>query len=192
MSYILDALKKSEQERARERAPTLASIHSGWQPPGQRRWPLWLGGGIALLLFAGGSWFYWQPEVSSVIPTPKDIVRAEAGTSAPVPVETPVTPSPAVQQPPAQESATTEPVPPPRVQELWELPDPVRADFPALTFSFHVYAEDPARRTIIINSRRMREGAVLDQDLELESITEDGVVFRFRGYRVHVPVVQGW
>lgn len=190
MSYILDALKKSEQERARERAPTLASIHSGWQPPARRRWPLWLGGSFALLLFAGVAWFYWQTEVGSAIPTGQDVAQTEP--EKPVPAEEAATPPPAVQQAPAPENtAATEPVPP-RIQELWELPDPVRADFPALTFSFHVYAEDPARRTIIINNRRMREGAVLGQDLELETITADGVVFRFRGYRVHVPVVQGW
>ena len=49
MSTILDALKKSEQERKLKNLPTLADMPA---PQEQSRWPLYLGLGLAALLLA--------------------------------------------------------------------------------------------------------------------------------------------
>lgn len=238
MSYILDALKKSEQERARERGPTLASVHNGWRPEAGR--PRFIGVGLSVLLLVsllalgGGLAWHYAPELLSrigatqgieqnavapfksvpaapgkAVPEAKAVPKessAGAGEGAPEPLGQP---DPEAKPEPANAASgsksgsgpSSEPGAEPgsetgaemrAVQELWELPDPVRADFPALTFSFHVYAQAPERRAIIINNRRLREGEAVTSELRLERITEDGVIMAFRGHRVHIPVVQGW
>lgn len=194
MSLILEALKKSDQERRRERAPDLQSIHRPL--PGHRvaprRGPWLLGSALLVVnLAALGLWWYLQKPPAAALPVPAPAV-AEA-TPAPAvaappadPVSAPVTASPVPE--PA-------PVPAPRrppIRELWELPDPVRHALPAMTFSFHVYSENPERRTIIINERRMREGDQVGEGVLLEEITEDGVILALEDHRVHIPVLSDW
>ncbi len=62
MSYILEALKKSEKERRKDGVPDLQADHS--QLPSRRptRKPIsgWLAGVVVLLLLGGGSLFWWQ------------------------------------------------------------------------------------------------------------------------------------
>jgi general secretion pathway protein B len=73
-----------------------------------------------------------------------------------------------------------------------ELPDDVRNNLPAMTFSFHVYSTNPQQRTIIINNRRMREGEEISAGVQLQEITEDGVILGYQQYRVHISVLSGW
>jgi len=49
MSTILDALKKSEQERKLNKLPTLTDMAAPQEPS---RWPLYIGSGLALLSIA--------------------------------------------------------------------------------------------------------------------------------------------
>jgi general secretion pathway protein B len=79
-----------------------------------------------------------------------------------------------------------------RIEEVNELPDDVRNNLPAMTFSFHVYSENPQQRTIIINNRRMREGDEVSAGLQLQQITDDGVVLLFTAHRIHIGVLSGW
>jgi general secretion pathway protein B len=78
------------------------------------------------------------------------------------------------------------------VQEVDELPEEVRNNLPAMTFSFHVFSSSPQQRTIIINNRRMREGEEVNPGLVLQQITEDGVILLFERHRVHISVLSGW
>ena len=63
---------------------------------------------------------------------------------------------------------------------------------PSLSFSFHVYASDPARRTIIINGRRLREGQTLNKEIRLINITPEGVVVAYRQHHIALPVINQW
>ncbi len=198
MSYILDALKKSEQERQRGQAPNLGSIHDVPPPaPARNRAPLLL---LALLVAVGlgtGGWWAGQSlRPATAVPHP--------GAAAPGGEAAQVAPAPIAETPPPQaaqeESSSSLPVPaevaldtsrsPPRA--LWELPDDVQRRLPAMTFSFHVHASDPARRTIIINNRRLREGERVAEEVVLEEITEDGVILLHDRHRIHIPVLEGW
>jgi general secretion pathway protein B len=78
------------------------------------------------------------------------------------------------------------------IQEVDELPEDVRNNLPAMTFSFHVFSSSPQQRTIIINNRRMREGEEVSSGLLLQQITEDGVVLLFEQHRIHISVLSGW
>jgi general secretion pathway protein B len=79
-----------------------------------------------------------------------------------------------------------------RIEEVDELPEEVRNNLPAMTFSFHVYSANPQQRTIIINNRRMREGEEVNAGLVLQQITEDGVILQYLQHRIHISVLSGW
>lgn len=105
MSYILDALRRAEADRERERGQ-VPGLHtqtlSGDPPPsaagGRRRWAPWAGGGLLLLAGLGvGSWWTSSPPVAPsplATPSPRPASPpAEGATSAPgasAPVPAPV------------------------------------------------------------------------------------------------------
>lgn len=196
MSLILEALKKSEQERRRERAPDLRTVH---QPvlvtaPRVFRWRWLLIGLLVLNLNALGIWWLLdqrsQPASAAVVAPPTAVVRDN-----PVVASEPRTEAPAAMT--AREAPQALPAPAPTLAEppvrsLTELPSDVRASLPAMTYSFHVFSANPERRSIIINERRLREGDEIGGGWQLEEITEEGVVLAGAGERVYVPVLSQW
>ena len=143
MSYILDALRKSERERQTGQVPGLPHLASG-PPPAQPRWIFWL---IALLLGINGLglayWLFWRPT-----PAPAPLVTASTpattapslaasadqkpptlivnpGPPAPAPTPAPPTaqPSPPVMAPPPVQMAPA-PAPPVAVAQPATPPPP--------------------------------------------------------------------
>jgi general secretion pathway protein B len=74
---------------------------------------------------------------------------------------------------------------------LGSLPDAMRRRFPTLSFSTHIYADEPDLRAVVVNGRRLVEGDQLGT-LTLERITEDGAVFLFEGRQVEIGVLDAW
>ena len=68
----------------------------------------------------------------------------------------------------------------------------VSSQLPDIAFAGHVYADQPAARMVMINNRMYHEGARITGDLILEKITPGGAVFRFRGQRFQMNVMQTW
>jgi len=62
-----------------------------------------------------------------------------------------------------------------------------RAQLPPLRVSMHVYDPDPARRFVLIDGRRLREGDLLTADLRLVAIEREGLLFDWRGRSLHLP-----
>lgn len=195
MSYILDALKKSDQERQSRQSPTIQTVH---RPGRVRRRPLiWfavacllaVGIGVAVALLV---WVYHPPAVAvttAVIESP-----ATAGAQPAVAANNTATgeQSPTESgQPDAASEVIDDGAGAPTVA-FSELPDNIRHEIPALTFSFHVYSETPSSRTIIINNRRVREGDGVLRNLQLIEITPDGVVLAWKGRRFYINVVDNW
>lgn len=215
MSLILDALKKSEQERRRDQGPDLQTIHQpiAARPPVRSRTALWV---CALVLANVGMLIgWWWQQRSSQAPAAAVAVPAAAGGAAATPVTAAASPAPADGAPQAAAPTAAEPAqgaefthfapakaapavaaraPGSRlpIREFTELPESARNELPAMTFSFHVYSADPQKRTIIINNRRLREGDEVGSGLTLEEITEDGVVLAGARQRVHIGVLSGW
>jgi general secretion pathway protein B len=210
VSLILDALKKSEQERRRDKGPDLQTIH---QPPmpantaSRSRTGIWLGVLVLVNCAAVGVW-WWQrtpqsaPKQEAVVQaaSPAAVAAPAQETSPPKPAEEPVKPVQEAAEYTRYAPASATAVNPASsagksaapVQEISELPDSVRNTLPAMTFSFHVYSGDPQRRTIIINNRRLREGDAIDAGMTLQEITEDGVIIAMNDRRVHISVLSGW
>lgn len=215
MSLILEALKKSEQQRQREKAPSLQSIH---QPahivskPARQPWLLFAVAVVIVNIAVLGYWFWRQqnnaipvaqvlPSVSTAQPhkenesdnssssAQRESVQAaaSANTSAEKiqPEFTQITPRGAVDHVAPSDSTQ-------RVEEIGELPESVRNNLPAMTFSFHVYSDNPEQRTIIINDRRVREGEEISTGLKLQAITQDGVILLFQQHRIHISVLSDW
>lgn len=210
MSYILDALKKSEQDRGKGAVPGVQTVHSSSLNYHQGKspvWPWFLAALVAINLVAVIYFIQSKDSIESVaeiqpttiIETPvqkKPVITTTAAppaivTPAPsaavVPIlkETPVFKTQAVQQ-----TETIEPVF--ETVDLYDLPLSVRQHIPALEFSAHVYSTNPLQRSLVINGRFMEEGAQINNELVLTEITSDGAVFDFQGYRFSTSVLSGW
>ena len=201
MSYILDALKKSDQERQKNNGPTLQTI--------QRPAPTESGAlsnalmiTCLIVLFSvvliGGYIFIDGQTLNKILPqastevaheesatlTDKDNVVIESANNSRTQVALE-----SVDNTPAIKKA-----PKPAVVELWELPDNEQQNIPPMTFSFHVYSENPSRRTIIINKRRVKEGDIISEGLVLEEITQQGLILDWKNstHRFSINVVENW
>jgi general secretion pathway protein B len=64
---------------------------------------------------------------------------------------------------------------------LADLPAGERAALPPLRLSMHVYADDPAQRFVILDGRRLGEGASVAEGVVLQSIGREGLVLSVRG-----------
>lgn len=130
MSFILDALKKSEKKRETAEVPNLHTVHGEGPPPPKKRRPLWPYLLIAVLLLNAGVllWYVFfreEPQrvaVGTESATPAATRPAPAVEAAPEPVVSspePIAAPPPVSVPPpapvAREVAPPPaPVPPPR------------------------------------------------------------------------------
>ena len=129
MSYILEALKKSQAERQLGELPSIhapqVQLHPAPVAGGARRLPLWLGLGAACIA-AIGLWL-WQPwqaavpvaaplaaavpaPVAAVAPAPAPVVAAPVAVPAPAPVVA-AAPAPVVARPVPAPVSMPEPAP---------------------------------------------------------------------------------
>lgn len=203
MSYILDALKKSEAERDPKAAAALVIAEAERTQAERQKYrvALWVIG-IALLVNAAifGAWLAWwanpQAVVAEVqpIPTPQ---KSPAGPERSEPTRTaetvpntaqPVKDAATVTQPPQSQTPAQ-----PRLERiaLSELPSSARAGFPGLAFSTHIFADDPELRAVVINGARRTEGDLVE-GMTIEEITEGGVVLHFGEYLVEISVLESW
>lgn len=213
MSYILEALKKSEQERRQGPVPDLQTVHlAGPQAPVQRVWPYAV---IVLLLVSLAFVLGWmQPwrvplpgeQASQLPPTLPPPARALAAERAPasVPVPSPTAASSPVTQPVEQPVAlaesravvtTTGAAPSLEIQSvphLSDMPPLVQQAIPDMSFAGHVYSPNAAQRSVIINGRAMAEGDTVIRDLRIEQITSDGIVFNYKGQLFRMAILQDW
>lgn len=204
MSFILDALKKSEQERQKNHVPDLKTSHEGVSRNGWMRhlrfWFL-----LVALFLNAGLILYWlwpsqvQPQAEAQIteenppvshsPAP---LSPAASEEAPVAAAPPAVPPP----PPRIETAPPRPVPPtaqqpvtPVAQVSSKIPDMAslspedRRRLPEIEISLHFYSSNPTLSMVRINGRNLREGDRVAPGLRLEQITPTGVVLDHEGTR---------
>jgi general secretion pathway protein B len=63
---------------------------------------------------------------------------------------------------------------------------------PQMSFSTHVYADDPTMRAVTLNGRRYVEGDTLSAGVVLKQVTETGVVLDMNGQIIAMDVLQDW
>ncbi|HET7369228.1 MAG TPA: general secretion pathway protein GspB [Gammaproteobacteria bacterium] len=203
MSLLLDALKRSEQERQQTLKDRLGQ--AGPAPGVARKRAPWVLAIVMLLSINAALVIVWLrpvPSPATVVhavpsaPLPQPDVRSlatEAALAAPIAVD-----KPAVTAEPAKESPSSSPFPPAAAKgservdadeapALDTLPEPVRQGLPALHMQIHVYADNPADRFVMINMHRYVEGDTLAAGPKVIRIRPDGVVLRYRGRSFLLP-----
>jgi general secretion pathway protein B len=223
MSYILEALKKADQERALGSVPDLETPHWGARRSARNyRW-FWI---VAALLLVNGVLLVFllgrgtgddrlsasKTPVPSAIPDPVVPVTPVPGAGAtvvtrprtviqPAPRPAPARPRVVMQaaEPLAAPETTPAPVPaavvPPAVQakprqpgvQLWsDLPLEFRSTFPLPHIDVHVYADQPARRFILVDLQKYREGDTLENGAVIEKILPQGLQLYYQGTRFEI------
>ncbi len=208
MSFILDAIKKSENERKRSKQADVHSLQnsaSSYRETGgsKKRWLLLL---TAIGIISLVIWWAW-PQVSEKFVdflesrySGKESSQQNSQNTAETATDVQSFPS---NKTFSQEQYLTKNQQsnflvddelPPRhqIQDLWQLPADFQSLVPKMDFSFHVFSRDPGKRTIIINGRRVREGQMIASGLRLRVITETGLILYYQGQFFHIDVVEQW
>lgn len=209
MSYILDALKKSEYERNLGRNLAPGDGVPGVAAP-RPLWPRIVGLLLALNLL-GIALMVWWPEGESASSEVAAVSDAASTASAPAPaaVETdsadprPASVAPTPVAPLAEVAAPTAPAltetahvaPPPKAPAariddappLRLLPAEFQSTLPPLQVNIHVYGEDASARLLYINDRQARVGEFVHEGVRVEAIVADGAVLSYRGRLFKLP-----
>ena len=205
MSFILDALKKSETERQRQNVPGFADVPDGTDPPRTPRW-LWVLGGllaINLIVLLGVVLRPdLRPTADAVTPseaTPDGEPRKasfsemveEAKMKQPKPVadsadETITDSDPAAEGRTASVTRT-----PQKIAQSYATFTELRANgtivLPDLHLDIHVYSEKPKERFVFVNMSKYREQARLAEGPLIREITPEGVVLEHMGNGFLLP-----
>ena len=208
MSFILDAIKKSEAERKKSQQTDIYSLQDQdiARPSVHTHRSRWLLLFFALIILLLTGWYLWPPLLNYI--SEFDVAHKDVSVSviaedaldqkepfAPV-IETASTVT-------ATTTSTTDELMPAysindslppnhQIKELWEQPVSFQNQVPTLDFAFHVYSEVAEQRTIIINDRRLTEGQMIARGLKLHTITESGVILFYQDRFFHVDVVTQW
>ncbi len=204
MSFILDALKKSESERKRQDTPGIASIPETGQQPAKSRWP-WLVAGLLVINLAVLAAIVLRPDRPIETPTAgvtnpesalqppgesfSEIVR-EAKRTTPEPVTATGSqsqPGPAAVVPAAlPQAAPTESVTE-GLPTFNDLRASGRLQLPDMHLDIHVYSGRPADRFVFVNMSKYKESATLSEGPRVSEIVPDGVVLDYMGTRFLLP-----
>ena len=205
MSYILEALKKSQAERQLGELPSIhapqVQLHDAAASGAARRAPVWLAlGGVTVAVAA--ALLLWQPWQAAATPAPA--VPAPAPVTVPVPVPPAATAAPVHHARPVAEpkqetpgqAAPAAPVPAPptpapaaeeTVPAMRDLPEPIQRQIPPVAIGGYIYSKNPADRLLLIDKVLRHEGEELAPGLVLEKLQPKAAIFSFKGYRYRVP-----
>jgi general secretion pathway protein B len=216
MSYILDALKKADQERMQGEVPDLKSNSPATVQPASNRSIFWLLPLIAIVIAL--VWFKpWQSkEIAPAQPAPVTAVLETKPLPAVSPKLTPPQPAPVQQlvepaaasipvetiiEPVSQAISAPEPEVTPQpgstsvdinLPSIMELPAYIRNTLPMIKISGHIYDEAPASRMVIINDSVRREGRYISDSVMLETITEKGIILNADDTRFFMSTFDSW
>ena len=193
MSFILDALKKSEAERQRQAGPAMFQAPAARPRRGVPTWLIVTGALLVVVNLAGLLWVMLRPSsTSGSVPAAAAPPAAAPVTSA-RPAATPAAPAASAATAPVEaQPATTELAVPEPEAALPETPEDARiaglkryatlgSSVPPLRLDLHVYSTRPADRYALINMRKLREGDTTEDGVKVKEITRSGVVVLFRG-----------
>lgn len=203
MSFILDALKKSETDRQQKGSAEFAGVPTSTDRQRTPRW-LWVLGvllAINLIVLLGLMFRPDSPTAASPSSTPVAIESstasdeafaeqvAEAKQNIPpreeprtVAARTPLpaTPSPSVTT--ARSVSETAALP-----TIHEVVADGTVTLPEMHVDIHVFSESPGDRFVFINMNKQTEGSRLAEGPIVEEITPDGVVLNHNGTSFLLP-----
>ena len=181
MSYILDALRKSEKERALANIPTLKSVGHNVGKGIPLSWVVLAATLLVFVAALSGLWFGMKS------PQPVSAVQEELGENPLAHVkkevkfvpETPGQSELIAQTEQRIELAATKPDPVP----LSNLDSSIRSRLPDLFVNALSYSPNYAKRFVMINQEIVKEDEYLGTGLFVEEIRKSSVVLNFEGHR---------
>jgi general secretion pathway protein B len=189
MSFILDALKKSEAERQRQAGPVSFEAPASRPHRGVPTWVVVAGVVLVLANLLGLLWVLLR-QPSANPPAGTGATSASRNAPAAVTAARPAAGG-GVAAAPAGDGAAA-PVPPEAELALPEIPEDAHvaglkryatlgSTAPVLRLDLHVYSSNPAERYALINMRKLREGDTSEDGIKIKEITRSGVVLLYRG-----------
>jgi len=199
MSFILDALKKSETERQQQTGAEFTNVPSSPDKPQSFKW-LWILGLLLLVNIAVLVGLLMRTDKTPDVPTTIEEMPAEqtpitepsfeeriteAKQNQPV-----LTESAAIEEQAAiQQAAPRQPAATNRARVLTI--DEVRLNgtlqITDLHLDIHVYSGDPAERFVFINMAKHREQSKLEEGPVVVEIRPDGVILEHQGTTFLLP-----
>lgn len=191
MSYILDALQKSQSEQAAEGVALRAQ--QAQTRRGVNPWLLLL---LVVVLLSNAGVLAW---VFLLQDEPAAQAAPALGSNTPAVTAPAVTPAPSTTRPASPPPAYVEPTPAPAAEvaprpatrpsipadlpgkpvprlALRELPAAEQSLYNGFNYSTHIYTDDPSLCAIVIDGQRLQAGDAF-KGLKVTAITEQGVVF---------------
>lgn len=180
MSYILDALRKSEKERALANIPTLKSVGHNEEKGIPLSWFVLAATLTVFVAALSGVWFGMrspQP-ISAVKEKLEEKPVAHDTEGARLVAETHQSkPIAQAEQPIGPTDTTLDPVP------LSDLDSSIQSRLPDLAINALSYSPNHAKRFVMINQEIVKEGGELGRELIVEEIKKSSVVLNFEGHR---------
>lgn len=213
MSFILDALRKSEIERQRQSDGDFSSIPTSTEAHKTPRW-VWIVSGLLAINIAAIAFFFLRDDASAKNPTleanaietvapTKPRKQPEPSTAESINFSDQVAATPriapstidVIETPPETEPLTADVVAAEPAQVSARDAYPTlqtviasgRMSLPPLHLDIHVFSEKPNERFVFINMTKQREGSQLDEGPVVHEITPDGVVLAHRGQYFILP-----
>ncbi len=204
MSFILDALKKSETDRQQQSSSEFAAVPTSPETPSVPRW-MWVAGILLTVNLAVLIGLLLRPDpVLTQVATP-----SIAATNAPSPEPADPPPSfreklaaarldlPTEQKNESIDTSVETPPDPVRPVLISQNPEAIPAadlypsiqeyrasgssTLPDLHLDIHVYSTKPGDRFVFINMAKLREGSQLAEGPVITEITPQGVVLEHQG-----------
>ena len=198
MSFILDALKKSETERQEQAGGEFSRVPSGSGESHSFKW-LWI---LAFLLLVNAVILVsilMGPDKAANTPRAIGQAPAEPANAAEPSFEEQIAQAKRIEPPPTeaepagpmrreQQVATRQP---PSASDRVMTIDEVRLDgslqVSDLHLDIHVFSDEPAERFVFINMVKHREQSRLDEGPVVTEITPDGVILEHQGTTFLLP-----
>jgi len=190
MSYILDALKKSQRERALGTIPQIDALAP--DPAARRGGRIAIAVVAAVVLIAGGiaaGMYLGRPASSpprtaqSQTAAPELVPAAQPAAKEPEPVAAAAPPAaaPVAAQTTATQTAAPRPAQVPPL--LSDTPLAYQRQVPSMSINVVSYSEVSERRFVMIDLVMYREGQTLPNGATVVAIAPDEVTFSFAGAR---------
>ncbi|MDH5632833.1 MAG: general secretion pathway protein GspB [Gammaproteobacteria bacterium] len=192
MSYIHDALKRSEAERQKRQAEgrQQMDLADAMNSPiantvRPRSLPNMAVLAVLLLGLAGAGYYVLPGAESSArheAAEPLKVLRPAvpgAAPSLPVVAAVPITPEKA--------GGASIDAPYNSLPYYWEIDSLVRQRLGEMTVTIHVYADNPAQRFLFLNDREYRAGEATTTGVRVERIEPEGVVLSYNQHVFRLP-----
>lgn len=189
MSYILDALKKSEQERAQQaEQQEFAGSKNQTQPPAQvqpqrddvqRSETSWLIRFVYLILVILSALVLMK-----IFEVPSESVYVSENQSS--------QDSSIINNQGATNTVSSEAVLKDTTIAIEQAPKEILNQLPIMNISSHIYSTQANRRSIVVNDQRLVEGDFVSPGVQVQQITNQGMIVQAQGRLLVVSRSRGW